>query len=632
MKKKRWDEALDVLLKLDADEELSPLGLDALANTARMLCRTDLEMTAGQKAYTGHVADGDAKAAANSACWVAHAAFNLGKITTAKGWQKTAKRALGDSEGTDVHAWLERLWLKIYLAEGDPAKAELHRKRFEQAAELCGSFDVLALVRVDSAMAALKAGRAAEAFERLDDEIAFAVGGQASEIVTINIYCNVLDACHIAQDMRRGKEWSAEASDWCERNNCEVFSGLCRIRNAQVHRFTGDWDQAEKSILSACERFKDRAWDLQAAAHHELGIQRMRRGDYGGAAKSFAKVQELGYDAQPGYALLLMETGDLQGAAESIKAALEGRRGGRMLPEHLESGAVEVFAAAGWLNEARAVCEALDKKAEDYQTTVMLGAAATAQAILAAAEERYEDALDGLRTAVSYWQESEAPFDLARNSLITAEVMRMAGMPIDAAIVARLEAAKSTFTRLGAAPDAARVSAILEPAESDRGHAVILFTDICKSSQLVEALGDAAWSRMLRWHDQTIQETCVRSGGEVIKHTGDGYLLVFESGSAAVQCGREIQRAFDANRKEHGFAPQVRIGLHCGEVERRDGDVFGKAVHEAARIMGLAGPDEIVVSQTVLSGCPGLKASGAKLEELRGISEPVQVAFVDWRG
>ena len=81
--------------------------------------------------------------------------------------------------------------------------------------------------------------------------------------------------------------------------------------------------------------------------------------------------------------------------------------------------------------------------------------------------------------------------------------------------------------------------------------------------------------------------------GQLVKTTGDGILATLDGPGRAVGC------AADLRDELHGIGLQIRAGLHTGEVEQRDGDIGGIAVHIAARVMAAAGPAEILTSRTV---------------------------------
>jgi len=155
-----------------------------------------------------------------------------------------------------------------------------------------------------------------------------------------------------------------------------------------------------------------------------------------------------------------------------------------------------------------------------------------------------------------------------------------------------------------------------------------MFTDIVESTSLLEAIGDEAWTALLRWHDEILRSLFKASGGEEVDHAGDGFFVAFGDAAAAMTCARAIQRALQVHRREHGFAPRVRIGLHSGAARRTAESYKGRGVHQAARIAALAEPDEILASVTTLDG-PA--AAGARTVRLKGINEPVLVAPVDWR-
>jgi class 3 adenylate cyclase len=128
---------------------------------------------------------------------------------------------------------------------------------------------------------------------------------------------------------------------------------------------------------------------------------------------------------------------------------------------------------------------------------------------------------------------------------------------------------------------------------SDRRLATVFFSDIVGSTKRAAELGDQAWRLLLDRHDVLVRSSVERAGGRVVKTTGDGALATFEGPGRALDACREISTT--APR----LGLHVRAGLHAGEIEIMDGDVAGLAVHVAARVSALAGPDEVLVSSTV---------------------------------
>ena len=166
-------------------------------------------------------------------------------------------------------------------------------------------------------------------------------------------------------------------------------------------------------------------------------------------------------------------------------------------------------------------------------------------------------------------------------------------------------------------------------AEPQRVAKTFMFTDIVKSTNLVEALGDDAWESLLRWHDQTLRSLFAVHRGEEVVTTGDGFFVGFDSPDAALGCAVAIQRALAEHRQAHGFAPQVRIGVHSSDATQVGRDFRGKGVHEAARIAALAEGGEIVASKQTAAGYPSV--SDPRSVTLKGISEPMEVVSIVWR-
>ena len=123
--------------------------------------------------------------------------------------------------------------------------------------------------------------------------------------------------------------------------------------------------------------------------------------------------------------------------------------------------------------------------------------------------------------------------------------------------------------------------------------ATVLFTDIVGSTQQASRLGDRRWRELLNLHDELARRLVEEFHGQLVKTTGDGILATFDGPGRAIRCAAALREELG------GVGLQIRAGLHTGEVELRDGDVGGIAVHIAARVMGTAGPDEILTSGTV---------------------------------
>jgi len=134
----------------------------------------------------------------------------------------------------------------------------------------------------------------------------------------------------------------------------------------------------------------------------------------------------------------------------------------------------------------------------------------------------------------------------------------------------------------------------VRPAQrTDRRLATVLFTDIVNSTRHAASIGDAAWRALLGRHDTLARAAIERSGGQLIKSTGDGVLATFDRPSRAIETAIAIRQEVDS------LGIRVRCGLHTGEIELAGGDVAGLAVHVASRVASLAGPSDILLTSTV---------------------------------
>lgn len=128
---------------------------------------------------------------------------------------------------------------------------------------------------------------------------------------------------------------------------------------------------------------------------------------------------------------------------------------------------------------------------------------------------------------------------------------------------------------------------------SERTLATVLFTDIVSSTEKAAQVGDREWRRLLDIHDDAVSRDLRAHSGKLVKTTGDGILATFDGP------GRAVGFASTLRSDLASIGLSIRTGIHTGEIELRNGDIGGLAVHLGARIMSAAAADEILVSRTV---------------------------------
>ena len=153
--------------------------------------------------------------------------------------------------------------------------------------------------------------------------------------------------------------------------------------------------------------------------------------------------------------------------------------------------------------------------------------------------------------------------------------------------------------------------------EPERVLATVMFTDIVGSTERATQLGDARWRELLSAHQEAVRRELTRFRGREVKTLGDGCLATFDGPARAIRCGQAIAEAGRSSGLE------VRIGLHCGEVELMGEDVGGIAVHIAARVGALADASEVLVSSTVkdLVAGSGITFADRGAQQLKGIPD-----------
>jgi class 3 adenylate cyclase len=173
---------------------------------------------------------------------------------------------------------------------------------------------------------------------------------------------------------------------------------------------------------------------------------------------------------------------------------------------------------------------------------------------------------------------------------------------------------------------------------SDRSQATtlltIMMTDVVDSTALRRMRGDRDADDILALQAAIVRDEVLAFGGRVRKSLGDGFLISFPSAVAAVRAATAIQRAlYEHNSADPQRAVEIRIGLHTGPVTERDGDLYGQAVHAAARVIAEAVGGQILTSDEVRKHAE-LQVDWSFLDSglfwLRGFPERWRLYEVSW--
>jgi predicted ATPase len=161
-------------------------------------------------------------------------------------------------------------------------------------------------------------------------------------------------------------------------------------------------------------------------------------------------------------------------------------------------------------------------------------------------------------------------------------------------------------------------------AELPTGTVTFLFTDLESSTRLWEEQPDAMRAALAR-HDEILRDAIEGRAGRVVKSTGDGLHGVFGSAEDALRAAAAGQVALAAERFEETGPLRVRMGIHTGTAELRDGDYFGPALNRAARLMAVGHGGQVLVSLATEQLVTGFELRDLGEHQLRDLSRPERV-------
>ena len=165
------------------------------------------------------------------------------------------------------------------------------------------------------------------------------------------------------------------------------------------------------------------------------------------------------------------------------------------------------------------------------------------------------------------------------------------------------------------------------------GTVTLLFTDVEGSTRLWDTERDAM-AAALRRHDEILRDAIEQVGGYVFKTAGDSFCAAFSAARAGLDAALSAQRSLAAQSWPTSRPIVVRMGLHAGVCEERDGDYFGPAVNRAARLLTVARGGQVLVSGVAaellsdeLPEGVGLRELGTR--QLKDLSRPERIYQVE---
>lgn len=629
-----WRDAYEGFAQVATEGPLAGADLEKLAVSAWLSAHPKESLEATERAYAAHVEGDNKPRAAYVALILADEYEDRLQQAISNAWFQRATRLLEGQPEVVEHGYLELALAKRALFSGAMDDAMRHVTTVLDLGTRFGDRDLQAFALVLQGMMLVYQAEVEKGLALIDEATLAAVGGELTPITTGIIYCITIDVCRDLADFRRANDWTEAAARWCERQDVHMFPGVCRVHRAEVMRLRGSLTEAEDEARRSIDELTAFGkLPVVSAALYEIGEIRLRIGDLDAAEDAFSQAHQMGHDAQPGMSMLHLARGRTDAARASIATALADMPV-PMIRARLLPARVEIALAAHDVADAREAAEELRELAGIFDAPIMHANAHQALGATLTYEGDAPGAITELRKAVRHWREADMPLETAQARRRLALAYRLSGD--EASALMELRAAKASFESLGAMLETERSDELIRAGEAgETGRRVartFMFTDIVGSTNLLETMGDEAWENVSRWHNETLKGLIDAHRGEVVHSTGDGFFITFEDATAAATCAVEIQRRLQEHRRQHGFAPQVRIGLHADEATVMADDYAGIGVHEAARVAALAEGGEIVVTcETVEVEPIPFVVSNERAVPLKGIAQPVRVVTIDWR-
>jgi tetratricopeptide (TPR) repeat protein len=469
-----WQQAFDLLNEADATGSLGAADLALLADVAYAAGRPAATIAAWERAHALHLRSGDRLAAAAAAVRVSlHLLIDTGLMAPVRGWLKRVDGLLEGQDETAAHAWRCVVHGYERLLSGDAEAAGRWARLAVDVGTRCDPA-AAAVGRVAEARSVILLGDVALGIALLNEAGVSAVTGELDPLSTGVVYCEVVCALQGLAQYDLADQWTAAMEGWHHGKPVGSIHGRCRVHRAEILRLRGSSLEAEVEALAACEELRpylrrELGWPLT-----ELGRIRLRRGDLDAAEDAFRQAHELGWDPQPGLALVYLARGELADAAHSIRDAIEhpSMVPSKELPPNsdlrlapLLEAQVEIEIAAGDLHRARTASNRLVEIARRFESAALAAGAALARGRVLHADGDASGARRELERAVHLWHEIGAPYEGAVARVALARAHRAAGNEPQA--VMEYRAARSAFEQAGASDRVAHAAREAGDAEAE---------------------------------------------------------------------------------------------------------------------------------------------------------------------
>jgi DNA-binding winged helix-turn-helix (wHTH) protein/tetratricopeptide (TPR) repeat protein len=410
----RWDDAVALYKRADVAGTLTGADLDCWALALQCLGKPSDAIPILVRSVAAHTQSGDSDGSATSAVTLSSIHLERGEAAVAKGWLARAQDLVAtrsDSIAAGRMYWMQS---RVAAFEGDLSQALKLAETAYEFGRRRGRIEIEALGLVYRGFYRLSLGDTSAGLADQDHAAALALSSKVDPITGGVLYCNILWACRTFGDWARANQWTLGYQEFCAASRMG-FSGSCQLHRAEVLGIRGSLQEALTRINDSLARLKDDApWAL-GDAFRVLGDIQSAIGDSDAALGAYEKAYALGWNPEPGHALLLLDRGEPEAAYASLERSLIGqswwtlqRQG--MLLAHLAL----VAAHAGRHEKARALINDLAGQGERWPMPSIRALTNEASALLAQADGDSHEALRHLHLARQLWSSVESRLNATR--------------------------------------------------------------------------------------------------------------------------------------------------------------------------------------------------------------------------
>ena len=451
-----WPQVYDLL---SARTEYSPEELSAFADAAWWLGKLDESAAIRERAFQARHDAGELDEAALEAFFLSLALGDKGEDALASGWRSRSYRIAEQQTDPLAGGYLLSMEAIAAYHRGEAQESVAKARATAEIGRRHGDDTLVAWAIHVEGLGLVKLGEVDQGWARLDESMVSAVAGRLKPMWAGLMHCGMLVACEEWGDPRRAWQWVEATERWLGTvPGAVMYPGVCRVHKVRVMQLRGTWTDAETEAREACEALLQVHAYTATRAYYEIAEIKRLTGDQDAAYELYKQAHQLGWDPQPGLALLRLAQGRVAAAVAGLRRAL-GEISDPLIRTWLLPQQVEVALAAGDGEAAENAVQELEELADRYGSPLISAYARTSRGAERLASGEVQDALPELKRAINDWVQLDCTYELARTRTLAGIALGEVGDEDGATL--ELEAALEVFRRLGAEPDARRVQGLL---------------------------------------------------------------------------------------------------------------------------------------------------------------------------